>query len=209
VPKGFKLPIDRQKYDGLQEPEAWPDDYLRTIKVQGGTKATAMQSLQLYLSGPASIEELRACVQKASEPVRAYLQRWSITKKSAENISDERAIDAFNNGLRRKDFVEELGRVRLKTISELMDLANKWANGEDAVSNKRARSPEEERYRRNNDSKRRGSRNYEDYDKPNQVAAGFTSRDDRKDEYRSGGYRSSNREEPSSSRQIYRPRPRI
>jgi hypothetical protein len=45
VPKGFKLPTDRQKYDDHQEPKAWLDDYLHTIKVQGGTKATAMQSL--------------------------------------------------------------------------------------------------------------------------------------------------------------------
>ena len=45
-------------------------------------------------------------------------------KNSAENISDERAIDAFNNGLRRTDFVEELGRARPSTVGELMDLAN-------------------------------------------------------------------------------------
>jgi hypothetical protein len=57
--------------------------------------------------------------------MRSYLQRWSIIKNSAENISDERTIDAFNNGLRRTDFVEELGRVRPKTIGELMDLAKK------------------------------------------------------------------------------------
>jgi hypothetical protein len=87
--------------------------------------------------------------------MRSYLQRWSIIKNSAKNISDEWAIDAFNNGLRCTDFVEELGRVRPKTMGELMDLANKWANGEDAASNKRARSPKEERARRGNDRKRR------------------------------------------------------
>ena len=57
--------------------------------------------------------------------MRSYLQRWSMIKNSAENISDERAIDAFNNGLRRTDFVQELGRARPKTVGELMDLANK------------------------------------------------------------------------------------
>ena len=45
TPKGFKLPTDKIKYEGVQEPEAWLDDYLQTIKVHGGTKATAMQSL--------------------------------------------------------------------------------------------------------------------------------------------------------------------
>jgi hypothetical protein len=34
----------------VHEPEAWLDDYLQTIKVHGGTKATTIQSLQLFLS---------------------------------------------------------------------------------------------------------------------------------------------------------------
>ena len=53
TPRRFKLPTDKIKYEGVQEPEAWLDDYLQTIKVHGGTKTTAMQSLQLFLSGPA------------------------------------------------------------------------------------------------------------------------------------------------------------
>ena len=82
--------------------------------------------------------------------MRAYIQRWSIIKNSAEHVSDERAIDAFVNGVRRKDLVEELGRITPKTVGELMDIANKWANGEDAIQTKRNRSPEEDRYINNN-----------------------------------------------------------
>jgi hypothetical protein len=51
VPKGFKLPHNQQKYDGSQEPESWLTDYLQAIKILGGSKATAMQSLQLHLTG--------------------------------------------------------------------------------------------------------------------------------------------------------------
>ena len=80
--------------------------------------------------------------------MRAYIQRWNIIKNSTENVSDERAIDAFGNGLRRKDFIEELGRANLKTVSQLMDIANKWADSEDVFHNKRARSPEEDHFRR-------------------------------------------------------------
>jgi hypothetical protein len=32
--------------------------------------------------------------------MRTYIQRWNIIKNSAENISDERAIDAFVAGVR-------------------------------------------------------------------------------------------------------------
>jgi hypothetical protein len=45
VPKGFKLPHDQQKYDGLQEPTLWLSDYLQAVQILGGTRATAMQSL--------------------------------------------------------------------------------------------------------------------------------------------------------------------
>jgi hypothetical protein len=53
VPKGFKLPHDQQKYDGCQEPPSWLSDYLQAVKILGGSKETAIQSLQLHLTGAA------------------------------------------------------------------------------------------------------------------------------------------------------------
>jgi hypothetical protein len=53
VPKGFKLPHDQQKYDGTQEPKLWLSDYLQAVQILRGTRATAMQSLQLHLTGAA------------------------------------------------------------------------------------------------------------------------------------------------------------
>jgi hypothetical protein len=50
VPKGFKLPYDQHNYDGSQEPTLWLSDYLQVVQILGGTKASAMQSLQLYLT---------------------------------------------------------------------------------------------------------------------------------------------------------------
>jgi hypothetical protein len=51
VPKGFKLPHDQQKYDGSQEPQSWLSDFLQAVKLLRGTRETAMQSLQLHLTG--------------------------------------------------------------------------------------------------------------------------------------------------------------
>jgi hypothetical protein len=54
---------------------------------------------------PASIEKVRAYVQQRNETLRSYIQRWSIIKNSAVELSDERAIDTFTLGLRRGDLV--------------------------------------------------------------------------------------------------------
>jgi hypothetical protein len=66
---------------------------------------------------PASIEEVKACVQQRNETLRAYIQRWSIIKNSAVEVSDERAIDAFTLRLRQGDLVEQTVKMRA-TISE-------------------------------------------------------------------------------------------
>ena len=152
---------------------------------------------------PASIEQLRACRQKYDESMRTYIQRWNIIKNSAENISDERAIDAFVAGIRRKDLVEDLGRTNPKTISALMEIVNRWADGEDAVHNKRHRSPEDDR-NRNIQNRRRFSRQFPDYDGPGQVSAGFrgnNGKNSRDDSQKSGDYRSDYRDGPRPNRQ--------
>jgi hypothetical protein len=176
VPKGFKLPHEQEKYDGSQELTLWLSDYLQAVQILGGTRATAMQSLQLHLIGAArswlntlpndsigswgelenqfarnfrstykclaSLEEVKSCVQQKGETLRSYIQSWSVIKNSAEDVSDKRAIDAFSSSLRRSDLVEEIGRTRPRTVSELMEAANRFADGEDAYNNKRGRSPE-------------------------------------------------------------------
>jgi hypothetical protein len=208
VPKGFKLPHDQQKYDGSQEPKLWLSDYLQEVLILGGTRATAMKSLQLHLTGaarswlstlpndsigswgelesqftrnfcstykrPASLEEVKSCIQRKDETLHSYIQRWSIIKNSAEDVSNERAVDAFSAGLRRSNLVEELGRTRPRTVSELIEVANRFADGEDAYNNKRARSPEVDRTSR----QRHRSRNEDSCTRRNQIAAGYERRDD-------------------------------
>jgi hypothetical protein len=80
---------------------------------------------------PASIEEVKACVQQHDETLCAYIQRWSLIKNSAVEVLDERAIDAFIVGLRQRDIVKEIGRIKPKTVSDLIDVANRFA---DAIS---------------------------------------------------------------------------
>jgi hypothetical protein len=208
VPKGFKLPYDQEKYDGSQEPTLWLSDYLQAVQILGETRATAMQSLQLHLTGAArswlntlpndsigswgelenqftrnfcstykhtaSLEEVKSYVQRKCETLRSYIQRWSVIKNSAEDVSDERAIDAFSSGLHRADLVEEIGRTRPRTVSELMETVNRFADGEDAYNNKRGRSPEVDKTSR----QRRRYRNGDNHGRRNRIAAGYDGRNE-------------------------------
>jgi hypothetical protein len=235
VPKGFKLPHDQHKYDGSQEPQSWLSDYLQAVKIQGGTKETAMQSLQLHLTSaarswlsklergtirsweeltkqftsnfkstykrPASIEEVKACVQQRNEMIRSYIQRWSIIKNSAVEVSNERAIDCFMLGLRRGDLVKEMGRIRPKIVSDLMDIANRFADDEDACNNKRTRSPEDDRGNRYGGQRRRPC-NYDNYGSHSQVAMGYKDNNYQGDDRRNSAYHSYRREDYGNSKRF-------
>jgi hypothetical protein len=123
---------------------------------------------------PASLEEVKSCVQQKGKTLHSYIQHWSVIKNSAEDVFDERAIDAFSSGLRRSDLVEEIGRTRPKTVSELIEVANRFTDGEDAYNNKRGHSPEVDRASR----KRQRYHNGDNHARRNQVAAGYKRRDE-------------------------------
>jgi hypothetical protein len=150
-----------------------------------------------------SFEELRLCVQKTRESLRSYISRWLNLRNTSENISPERAIDAFRDGLIRRDFREELGRCKPKTIDHLMSLANEWADGEDSIAVPRSRRRSADRDvdpkdQFHSSSRKKGRRNrYEDTDTADMVAAGHINndRDDNHNRPRQGNnyYESSSR----------------
>jgi hypothetical protein len=114
------------------------------------------------------LEEVKSCVQRKDETLRSYIQRWSVIKNSAEDVSDERAIDAFSAGLHHSDLMEEIGRTKPMTVSKLMEVANRFADGEDAFNNKRGRSPEVDRTSR----QWQRYRNRDSHGRRNQIATG-------------------------------------
>jgi hypothetical protein len=120
------------------------------------------------------LEEVKSCVQRKDETLRSYIQRWSVIKNSAEDVSDERAIDAFSAGLHHSDLVEEVGRTKPRTVSELMEVANRFSNGEEAYNNKRGRSPEADRTSR----QRHRYRNGDNHGRRNQIATGYDRRNE-------------------------------
>jgi hypothetical protein len=120
----------------------------------------------------------------------------------------ERAIDAFRDGLFRRDFKEELGRCKPRTIDHLMSLANEWADGEDSISAPRSRRRSAERdidakEQFHPGSRKKGRRNrYDNTENMDMVAAGYVheDREDNRDLPRQG-----NNYHGSSSRSASKP----
>jgi hypothetical protein len=94
-----------------------------------------------------------------------------------------------------------MGRIKPKTVSDLMDIANRFADGEDACNNKRTRSPEDDRGNRYGDQRRR-SRNYDNYGSHSQVVAGYKDNGYQGNNRRSSGYCSYRKEDYGSSKKI-------
>ena len=72
--------------------------------------------------------------------MHTYIARFTKLLNVVVNVSVDRAIDAFSDGIRREKHIEELGRLKPKTITELMEIANSWADGEIHVRRPQARS---------------------------------------------------------------------
>jgi hypothetical protein len=151
-----------------------------------------------------STGELKACTQKTGETLRSYIKRWSVIKNSVQDVSDERAIDAFTQGIRRADFTKEMDRIKPKIVVKLMEVENRFADGEDTYHNKRTRSPKDDRSNRYNNQTRR-SRNYDNYNSHSQVAAGYKENNNQGDDHQNSGYRNDNRDDAGSNKQ-FRPR---
>jgi hypothetical protein len=87
-----------------------------------------------------------------------------------------------------------MGRIKPKTVSDLMDIANRFTDNEDACNNKRTRSPEDDRGNKYS-SQRQKFCNYDNYDSHSQVAAGYKDNTYQGDDRRNSGYRNKNRED--------------
>jgi hypothetical protein len=94
-----------------------------------------------------------------------------------------------------------MGWIKPKTVAELMDIVNKFADGEDACHNKRTRSPEDDRGNMYSNQRRR-SRNYDNYASHSQVAAGYRESNYQREDYRNTGYQNSGREDSTNTRQF-------
>jgi hypothetical protein len=82
---------------------------------------------------PGNSWDLRSCRQQPGESLREYIQRFSKQRTELPNITDSDVIGAFLAGTTCRDLVSKLGRKTPTKASELMDIATKFASGQEAV----------------------------------------------------------------------------
>jgi hypothetical protein len=77
--------------------------------------------------------DLRSCRQQPGESLRDYIRQFSKQRTELPNITDSDVIGAFLAGTTCRDLVSKLGRKTPTRASELMDIATKFASGQEAV----------------------------------------------------------------------------
>jgi hypothetical protein len=82
---------------------------------------------------PGNSCDLRSCRQQPGESLREYIRRFSKQRTELPNITDSDVIGAFLADTTCRDLVSKLGRKTPTKVSELMDIATKFASGQEAV----------------------------------------------------------------------------
>jgi hypothetical protein len=82
---------------------------------------------------PGNSWDLQSCRQQPGESLREYIWWFSKQRTELPNITDSDVIGAFLAGTTCRDLVSKLGRKTPTKASELMDIATKFASGQEAV----------------------------------------------------------------------------
>jgi hypothetical protein len=82
---------------------------------------------------PGNSWDLRSYRQQPGESLQEYIRRFSKQRTELPNITDSDVIGAFLAGTTCRDLVSKLGRKTPTKASKLMDIATKFASGQEVV----------------------------------------------------------------------------
>ncbi|KAI5013097.1 hypothetical protein ZWY2020_028051 [Hordeum vulgare] len=80
---------------------------------------------------PGGLVELQHCVQKQNDPLRDFIQRWPTLYHTVENVTEHQVVCAFKAGVRYRDLYLKFGRTGDISMSKMMEIATRYANGEE------------------------------------------------------------------------------
>ena len=76
------------------------------------------------------------CKQEQGESIRSYVKRFFDTRATIPNVADDDVIDYFQSGITIQSRYCDFGRNRPKTVVELRDMMQRWADKEEQERNR-------------------------------------------------------------------------
>jgi hypothetical protein len=71
------------------------------------------------------------CKLEQGESIRSYIKRFFDTRATIPNVADDDIIDYFQSGITVQSLYHDFGRNRPKTVVELGDMMQRWADEEE------------------------------------------------------------------------------
>ena len=86
--------------------------------------------------------------QEQGESIRSYVKRFFDTRATIPNVADDDVIDYFQSGITVQSLYRDFGHNRPKTVVDLRDMMQCWADEEEQ---ERSRFPRRNNGKRYND----------------------------------------------------------
>jgi len=71
------------------------------------------------------------CKQEQGKTIRSYAKHFFDTRATIPNVADEDVIHYFQSGITVQSLCRDFGRNRPKTVVQLRDMMQRWADEED------------------------------------------------------------------------------
>jgi hypothetical protein len=91
------------------------------------------------------------CKQEQREAIRSYIKCFFDTRATIANVVDDDVIDYFHDGITTQSLYRDFGRNRPKTVVELRNMMQRWADEEEQERRHFPRRNNDNNGKRNND----------------------------------------------------------
>src|SRR6185437_2869067 len=99
-------------------------------------KKAFVDNFQGSLSRVATRHALSMIMQEQGESIRSYVKRFFDTRATIPNIADDDVIDYFQSSITVQSLYRDFGRNHPKTVVELRDMMQRWADEEEQERNR-------------------------------------------------------------------------
>ena len=94
-------------------------------------KKVFIDNFQGSLHRVATRHALAMCKQEQGKTIRSYIKRFFDTRATIANVADNDIIDYFHDGITVQSLYRDFGRNRPKTVVDLRDMMQRWADEEE------------------------------------------------------------------------------